>query len=250
MPGPSSPCPSTRSPRVWSPGRVDTVLVVFTDMQGRLQGKRVHARYFLDEVAGHGMEGCNYLLAVDVEMNTVSGYEISSWEQGYGDFVITPDLGTLRLAPWLPSVGHGPVRPVVAGRHARSASRRARCCGPRSTRRSGSGSPPYGGHGAGVHRLRRLLPAGVRRELPGADRLDALQRRLLDPRHQRRRAADARHPQRDVRRRADGRVVQGRVQPRPARDRLQVRPRCCAPPTTTSCSRPRPRNSPTGTARR
>ena len=84
-------------------GQVDTVLVVFTDMQGRLQGKRVHARYFLDEVAGHGMEGCNYLLAVDVEMNTVSGYEISSWEQGYGDFVITPDPATLRAAPWLPS---------------------------------------------------------------------------------------------------------------------------------------------------
>ena len=79
------------------------MLVVFTDMQGRLQGKRIHARYFLDEVAGHGMEGCNYLLAVDVEMNTVSGYEISSWEQGYGDFLITPDLGTLRLAPWLPT---------------------------------------------------------------------------------------------------------------------------------------------------
>jgi glutamine synthetase len=84
-------------------GQVDTVLVVFTDMQGRLQGKRIHARYFLDEVANHGMEGCNYLLAVDVEMNTVSGYEISSWERGYGDFVITPDPATLRAAPWLPS---------------------------------------------------------------------------------------------------------------------------------------------------
>src|SRR5918993_4399778 len=83
-------------------GDVDTVLVVFTDMQGRLQGKRVHARYFLDEVASHGMEGCNYLLAVDVDMNTVSGYEMSSWEQGYGDFVITPDMSTLRNAPWLP----------------------------------------------------------------------------------------------------------------------------------------------------
>jgi glutamine synthetase len=84
-------------------GQIDTVLVVFTDMQGRLQGKRVHAPYFLDEVAHHGMEGCNYLLAVDVEMNTVSGYEISSWEQGYGDFLIVPDLATLRIASWLPS---------------------------------------------------------------------------------------------------------------------------------------------------
>jgi glutamine synthetase len=83
-------------------GQVDTVIVAFTDMQGRLQGKRVHARYFLDEVAGHGMEGCNYLLAVDVEMNTVSGYEISSWERGYGDFLITPDPDTLRMAPWAP----------------------------------------------------------------------------------------------------------------------------------------------------
>ena len=83
-------------------GELDTVLVVFTDMQGRLQGKRMHARYFLDEVLHHGTEGCNYLLAVDVEMNTVSGYEISSWEKGYGDFVLTPDLGTLRRAPWLP----------------------------------------------------------------------------------------------------------------------------------------------------
>jgi glutamine synthetase len=84
-------------------GGIDTVLVVFTDMQGRLQGKRIHARYFLDEVASHGTEGCNYLLAVDVEMNTVSGYEISSWERGYGDFVLTPDMGTLRIATWLPA---------------------------------------------------------------------------------------------------------------------------------------------------
>jgi glutamine synthetase len=83
-------------------GHVDTVLVVFTDMQGRLQGKRVHARYFMDEVIDHGMEGCNYLLAVDVEMNTVSGYDISSWDQGYGDFALKPDLTTLRAAPWLP----------------------------------------------------------------------------------------------------------------------------------------------------
>jgi glutamine synthetase len=83
-------------------GHVDTVLVVFTDMQGRLTGKRVHARYFIDEVMDAGMEGCNYLMAVDVENNTVSGYDISSWEQGYGDFVLRPDMSTLRAAPWLP----------------------------------------------------------------------------------------------------------------------------------------------------
>ncbi|MBI4944144.1 MAG: glutamine synthetase [Actinobacteria bacterium] len=88
--------------RLVASGSVDTVLVVFTDMQGRLQGKRVHAQFFLDDTLGHGTEGCNYLLAVDVDMNTVDGYSMSSWDTGYGDFVFRPDLSTLRPAPWLP----------------------------------------------------------------------------------------------------------------------------------------------------
>jgi len=79
---------------------IDTVLVAFTDMQGRLQGKRIHAQFFLDSVLEHGTEGCNYLLAVDVDMNTVDGYAMSSWERGYGDFEMKPDLDTLRLVPW------------------------------------------------------------------------------------------------------------------------------------------------------
>src|SRR5215470_3245374 len=83
-------------------GEVDTVLVALTDMQGRLQGKRCSARYFLEEVLRHGAEACNYLLAVDVEMSTVDGYRMSSWETGYGDFVLAPDLATLRLVPWQP----------------------------------------------------------------------------------------------------------------------------------------------------
>jgi glutamine synthetase len=83
-------------------GEIDTVLVAFTDMQGRLQGKRLHARYFLDVVLEHATEGCNYLLAVDVEMNTVEGYAMSSWSTGYGDFVMQPDLATLRPVPWNP----------------------------------------------------------------------------------------------------------------------------------------------------
>ncbi len=82
-------------------GEVDTVVLAFCDMQGRLQGKRFTARHFLDEVVEHGAEGCNYLLAVDVEMNTVEGYEMSSWERGYGDFSMRPDLATLRPVPWL-----------------------------------------------------------------------------------------------------------------------------------------------------
>ncbi|GAB3696087.1 glutamine synthetase family protein [Nocardiopsis oceani] len=81
-------------------GEVDTVLVAFTDMQGRLQGKRLSARFFLEDALDHGTEGCNYLLAVDVDMNTVDGYAMSSWETGYGDFVMVPDLSTLRRTPW------------------------------------------------------------------------------------------------------------------------------------------------------
>ncbi|MFE7647298.1 glutamine synthetase family protein [Streptomyces phaeoluteigriseus] len=83
-------------------GEIDTVVLAFPDMQGRLQGKRFAARFFLDEVLEHGTEGCNYLLAVDTEMNTVDGYEMSSWERGYGDFAMHPDLSTLRRLPWHP----------------------------------------------------------------------------------------------------------------------------------------------------
>lgn len=81
-------------------GEIDTVVLAFPDMQGRLQGKRFAAPFFLDEVLDHGTEGCNYLLAVDTEMNTVDGYEMSSWDRGYGDFAMHPDLSTLRRLPW------------------------------------------------------------------------------------------------------------------------------------------------------
>ncbi|OII60006.1 MULTISPECIES: glutamine synthetase family protein [unclassified Streptomyces] len=83
-------------------GTVDTVVLAFPDMQGRLQGKRFAARFFLDEVLEHGTEGCNYLLAVDPDMNTVDGYAMSSWSTGYGDFALRPDPATLRRIPWHP----------------------------------------------------------------------------------------------------------------------------------------------------
>jgi glutamine synthetase len=81
---------------------IDTVVVAMTDMQGRLQGKRFHARFFLDSVAAHGTEACAYLLAVDTDMNTVDGYALTSWEAGYGDFMLVPDMATLRAIPWQP----------------------------------------------------------------------------------------------------------------------------------------------------
>jgi glutamine synthetase len=102
-------------------GMVDTVLLAMTDMQGRLQGKRLSAQHFLDSVVEHGAEACNYLLAVDVEMNTVPGYQMSSWERGYGDFEMQPDFSTLRSIPWhegtalcIADLAWGDGKPVVA----------------------------------------------------------------------------------------------------------------------------------------
>jgi glutamine synthetase len=102
-------------------GSIDTVVIAFTDMQGRLQGKRLHAAYFVDVVLEAGVEGCNYLLGVDVEMNTVDGYTMTSWEKGYGDMEFVLDHDTIRLLPHLPATAmiqcdlvladHQPVEP-------------------------------------------------------------------------------------------------------------------------------------------
>ena len=97
-------------------------MIAFTDMQGRLMGKRLHGEFFVEQVDdGHGTEGCNYLLALEMEMDPVPGYEIASWEQGYGDFELVPDLATLRRIPWLEGTAlvladvlwhdHSPVQP-------------------------------------------------------------------------------------------------------------------------------------------
>ncbi len=84
-------------------GEVDTVLVVFPDLQGRLMGKRVTGHFWLNQMeSGAGeVHACNYLLAVDSEMNVLPGYRFANWEQGYGDFALAPDLFTIRLVPWL-----------------------------------------------------------------------------------------------------------------------------------------------------
>ncbi len=84
-------------------GEIDTVVIAFTDMQGRLQGKRLHAQYFVDVVVDQGAEGCNYLLGVDVDMNTVEGYAMTSWDKGYGDMEFALDYDTIRVLPHLPA---------------------------------------------------------------------------------------------------------------------------------------------------
>ena len=105
--------------RAVADGTVDTVLLAIADMEGRLQGKRLTATHFLDEVVENGAEGCNYLLAVDVDMETVDGYAMASWSRGYGDFEMKPDISTLRPIPWQPGTVDGPRRPAVGRRHPR-----------------------------------------------------------------------------------------------------------------------------------
>ena len=83
-------------------GEIDTVITATVDMQGRLMGKRFHARHFL-ESGYHETHGCNYLLATDIEMTTVPGYAATGWAKGYGDYIHKPDLATLRLVPWMPA---------------------------------------------------------------------------------------------------------------------------------------------------
>lgn len=83
-------------------GEIDTVIVAFPDVFGRLVGKRFTAEYFLGHVAEDGTHGCNYLLTVDIEMEPMEGFQIANWEKGFGDFALHPDLSTLRLLPWQP----------------------------------------------------------------------------------------------------------------------------------------------------
>ncbi len=86
--------------RLVNDGQVDTVITAFPDTYGRLLGKRLTGRYFLDQCAESGTHGCNYLLTVNLEMDPLEGFDLASWERGYGDFAMMPDLSTLRLLPW------------------------------------------------------------------------------------------------------------------------------------------------------
>ena len=212
-------------------------------MQGRLQGKRIVGQHFLESVVEHGAEACNYLLAVDVDMNTVDGYAMSSWERGYGDFEMVPDFTTLRRVPWhektalcLADLRWGSGAPVVAS--------------PRQILR------------AQLDRLaERGLEAFAGTELEfivfkdtyeeahakGYTRPHAgqpVQRRLLDARHGPGGEADRPHPARDDRGRHGRRELQGRVQRRPARDQLPLRPGAARPPTSTPSTRTGRRRSP------
>src|ERR1700678_3657308 len=81
-------------------GDIDTVIVAISDMQGRLQGKRLDAGFFIEELINAPVEGCSYLLASDVDMNTVDGFALTSWERGYGDIAFISDFSSIRHVPW------------------------------------------------------------------------------------------------------------------------------------------------------
>jgi len=83
-------------------GAIDTVIVAAPDVFGRLVGKRFRAPFFLDEVARHGTHGCSYLLTVNIELDPQDGFQLASWEKGFGDFALKPDLSTMRPIPWQP----------------------------------------------------------------------------------------------------------------------------------------------------
>ena len=174
-------------------GEIDTVIVAFADAQGRLVGKRVSARFFQDVVLPHGAEACNYLLSVDVDMNTVDGYAMSSWDTGYGDMMLLPDPATLRRIPWLPGtalvmadLAWESGDPVVQSPRDILNRQRAPPRRPRTHRLLR--------HRARVHRLRRHLSGCLGPGLSRTHAVDRLQRRLRPARLGPTRAAAARHP--------------------------------------------------------
>ena len=221
MPG-GAGCSRSKQLRVRvSEGTIDTVVLAFTDMQGRLQGKRLSAEFFLAEVVEHHAEGCNYLLAVDVEMNTVDGYAMSSWERGYGDFVLR--TRPLHVAADAVARGDRPGagRPGLGGREPVVASPR-QILKAQAARLAERGWTAFAGTELEFVRLHRDLRAGPGEGLPRPHPGQPVQHRLLHPRTAPGGAAAAPDPARHGRRGPVRRVVQGRVQPRPARDRLPL----------------------------
>ncbi len=158
-------------------GEIDTVVVAFADAQGRLVGKRVSGRMWRDVVQSHGAEACNYLLSVDVDLNTVDGYPMSSWETGYGDMMLVPDLTTLRRIPWQP--GAALVMADLQWEDGSAVAQSPRAILDRQRGRLAErGLVAYSGTELRVHRLRRLVSRGLGEGLPRPPGIHRLQRRL------------------------------------------------------------------------
>ena len=206
-------------------GAIDTVIVAFTDMQGRLLGKRLHGEYFVEEVgAGHEVEGCDYLLALDMEMEPIPGYEIASWEQGYGDFELKPDLVDAPADPLARGDGARPLRRAVARRLARAAVAAA---GPPGPGRAGCRARARADARLGARVLSSPpdFPGGLGAALREPHALGPVHPRLPHPRRDLRRGPHPPDPERDARRRHQGRDVEGRGVAGAARDQLPLRGR-------------------------
>ena len=194
-------------------GEIDTVVAAFTDMQGRLVGKRATGRFFLDAVHEE-WHACNYLLTVDMEMEPVPGFKAASWEKGYGDFVVKPDLGTLRRIPWLP--GTALVLGDVCDHHGNELPFGPRTMLKRQLQRlEAARLRRQDGLRARVLRLRRQLSGRPREGLPRPQDRRLVHRGLPRLRDHQARAADARDPQPHGSRRHPGPGEQGRVGARP-----------------------------------
>ncbi len=208
-------------------GEIDTVLVVFPDQQGRLVGKRVTGHYFLDHVAEGegGIECCNYLLAVDVDMHVLPGYRFANWEQGYGDLACRPDMSTLRLIPWLEATALVvcDLFDVDSGEPIEVAPRQILRCQVERAREVGFEVMTASELEFFV--FRETLRGGCGEALRGADAAERLRPRLPHPPDDEGRVPDPRDPQRHGWRGHARRVLEGRGRGRPARDQPSLRRR-------------------------
>ena len=215
-------------------GAIDTVLVVFPDLQGRLVGKRVTGHFWAEQMqGGHERDACNYLLAVDVDMNPLSGYQFANWEQGYGDFAVPPDLSTLRRIPWLERP-----RSCCATSSTRRPASRSRCR-PAGSSNARSSAPPTLGYTVMFGVGARVLPVPRVDRRGGGEGLRGLtpHSQVIEDYHILQTTRDEylirADPQRHGRRGRAGRVLEGRGRPGPARDQPRATPTRSRWPTAT-----------------
>ena len=230
-------------------GRIDTIVVAITDMQGRLMGKRVQGQAFLDGVIAHGAHFCTYLLGTDMEMNTPEGFRLMNWETGYGDWIAEPVWDQMRVLPWLPGTAivladtideeTGQGDPDLAADHPQAPGR---------ARREGRRVRAQGGLGVRVLRAEGLLGGARRTRLAGPPAVRPLQRGLPPAPGDEGRAAPSAAAQPDDRGQRAGRVQQRRGGQRPARGQHPLRPRPRVGRPERRSSSTAPRRSPTSTA--
>ena len=224
-------------------GTIDTVVAAMVDMQGRLIGKRFHAQFFAD--SGHEeTHGCNYLLAVDIEMEPVPGYKATSWEKGYGDFVLKPDLATLRRIPWLP--GTALVLCDVLDHHTHEDVPHSPRAMLKKQLKRLEAMKLQGLHGLGARVLpvRRQLRDRQPEGLPQPQDQRALHRGLPHPPDDQGRGRDAGHPQRPRTARASRSRTPRANGARARRRSTSTTPRRSRWPTGTPSSRTAARRSP------